>query len=185
VPLAPGLFGAAGLLPLIWFASEHQPIADGLPPRWDAPIARAAALIGFSNMPLLTAGSQRGVRQRFLAYSATILSFIGAVHWGIAMAAPAPPHPSRYAVSILPAIVAWKALDAEISAQESGREAVMPYVALCVGHVGMFLYDEAAAASGNAPKWYPALRAPLTFVTLGATCAAFYLGREPRSRRAV
>ena len=185
MPLAPGLFGAAGLLPLLWFASEHQPIADGLPPKWDAPIARAAALVGFNSMPLLTAGSQRGVRRRFLAYSATILSFVGAVHWGIALAAPTPPHPSRYVASILPAIMAWVALDAEISAGENKTEAVLPYVALCVGHVGAFLYDEVAAASGNVPRWYPALRAPLTFVVLGATCAAFYLGREPRSRRAV
>jgi hypothetical protein len=183
VPLVPGFLGAAGVLPFIFFAFEHQPVSDRAPPTWDAPVARVAAVFGLSGLPLLTAGDQRGVRKRFLAYGATILSFLGAVHWGLAMASPIPASPSRYFVSVVPSLVAWAALDAELAANDAS--AVVPYTLLGAGLVGAFLYDEAAASAGNVPRWYPALRAPATFIALGATCACVYLGAEPRSRRAV
>jgi hypothetical protein len=101
------------------------------------------------------------------------------------MAAPIPQPPIRYVASVIPALIAWSALDADAAAGSEALDSVAPYAALSVGLVGAFLYDEAAAAAGRVPKWYPVLRTPLTFVVLGATCASVYLGREPRTRRAV
>ena len=45
------------------------------------------------------------------AYAATILSFVGAVHWGIGVAAPDLPGRRTWLIaSVLPALVAWVAL---------------------------------------------------------------------------
>ncbi|MDP3416838.1 DUF3429 domain-containing protein [Falsiroseomonas sp.] len=43
------------------------------------------------------------------AYGATILAFLGAVHWGLALAAPAP-GPGRFLLGVVPQRVGWVAL---------------------------------------------------------------------------
>ncbi|MDO9503331.1 DUF3429 domain-containing protein [Falsiroseomonas sp.] len=43
------------------------------------------------------------------AYGATILAFLGAVHWGLALAAPAP-GPGRFLLGVVPQLVGWVAL---------------------------------------------------------------------------
>ena len=42
-----------------------------------------------------------------LAYAAVILSFLGAVHWGVAMSAAGGAQHRHYAWSVLPALAAW------------------------------------------------------------------------------
>ncbi len=44
-----------------------------------------------------------------LAYSATILSFVGAIHWGLAMR-DASPSPGLLAWGVIPSLIAWIAL---------------------------------------------------------------------------
>lgn len=213
VPLTPGLLGAAGLLPLIFFASEHQPFGDNgkdclllstlnvicpnestparaflhtAPPRWDAAVARAASVVGVSSFPVLTAGSQARVRHRFQTYAASILSFLGAVHWGLAMAAPVH-HPGRYVAAVVPSLVAWGAVNAPGAwgHAEGDPNSVLPYYALGAGFVGSYLYDETLASVRAVPRWYSALRAPLTFAVLGLVVGSMFAIREPRTRRAV
>ena len=45
-----------------------------------------------------------------LAYGATIASFLGAIHWGLAMREPLTPQPGRFVWGVFPSLVAWAAL---------------------------------------------------------------------------
>jgi hypothetical protein len=45
-----------------------------------------------------------------LAYAATIVSFLGGIHWGLAFAAPDGPATARLAWGVVPALIAWPAL---------------------------------------------------------------------------
>lgn len=45
-----------------------------------------------------------------LAYGATILSFLGAIHWGLALRDPADPPVAMLAWGVMPSLVAWAAL---------------------------------------------------------------------------
>lgn len=43
------------------------------------------------------------------AYAAVIVSFLGGIHWGVAMRQPSPP-PSLFAWGVVPSLVAWTAV---------------------------------------------------------------------------
>lgn len=45
-----------------------------------------------------------------LAYGATILSFLGAIHWGMALRDPTDPPVAMLVWSVMPSLVAWAAL---------------------------------------------------------------------------
>lgn len=45
-----------------------------------------------------------------LAYGATILSFVGAIHWGLAMRDPTNPPAAMLAWGVVPSLAAWAAL---------------------------------------------------------------------------
>ena len=45
-----------------------------------------------------------------LAYGATIASFLGAIHWGLAMREPRTPRPGPFVWGVFPSLVAWAAL---------------------------------------------------------------------------
>ena len=45
-----------------------------------------------------------------LAYGATIASFLGAIHWGLAMREPRTPQPGSFVWGVFPSLVAWVAL---------------------------------------------------------------------------
>ena len=109
-------------------------------------------------------------------YAVVILTFMGAVHWGLAMRMDGAPAARQYSFSVLPALLAWLAL-------------AMPQVwgisCLIAGFVALCVYDGAAAARGDAPAWYPRLRLPLTTVVvlcLIAAALALLHMEEPRAR---
>jgi len=120
-----------------------------------------------------------------MTYAASLLSFTGAVHLGLAMAdyQRAPPvmegdgkgqqQPQqtkplskgkrdwlRYSLSIVPCLVSWGAL--AVPLQFYGMMAIM------TGFTGVFIGDAIAHKYGLVPAWYMKLRAP---VTIGATIA--------------
>ena len=77
----------------------------------------AAGLLPFLATALLSwllPPETRGIALFALAaYGMVILSFLGAVHWGLALAAPRglPPNPApRLGLGVLPALIAWSAL---------------------------------------------------------------------------
>lgn len=85
LPLSPwaARLGYAGLLPFVTLASAA----------WLAPVAyRAQAAFAL------------------LAYGATIASFLGAIHWGLAMRGPTTPQPGPLVWGVFPSLVAWLAL---------------------------------------------------------------------------
>jgi len=91
-------------------------------------------------------------------YAAVILSFLGAVHWGLALAAGTADW-TRLGWGVAPALVGWVAL---LIAAPVG---LLVLIAAFVAH---YWVDARAAAAGLAPPWYPRLRRPLT---IGAVLA--------------
>lgn len=101
------------------------------------------------------------LRHAMLAYGACIVSFVGAVHWGIWLAAADPPPHSGMALSwsVLPAIAAWALLAIGTRYALPGMAALL---ATCL------LVDLALWRIDALPTWYLRMRALLT--TIGALC---------------
>ena len=99
--------------------------------------------------------------QAQLVYGAVIASFLGAVHWGLAMAVPELPA-RTFVLSVLPGLAGWA-----IVGLFSGAWAVA-YILSIALFGWLYLYDRNAARDGRAPQWYGALRGPLTAFVIGA-----------------
>ncbi len=72
-----------------------------------------AGLIPFAGLALASLAGWEGAVGALVAYGATILAFIGAVHWGLALRAPAAERSADWArlgLGVLPALLAWLAL---------------------------------------------------------------------------
>lgn len=131
IPPAALALGAAGLLPFVGlFLAEI----------WDVePFGRA---------PMMVLGQ----------YAAMVLSFMGAVHFGLAMAEFGGRRDASwtYTASVVPALIAWFSL------------AFFPLpVALRImaaSFVMLFIYDLGAVRRGFAPAWHTRLRGPLIAV---------------------
>ena len=91
-------------------------------------------------------------------YGAVILSFVGAVHWGLAMAGGR--RPVWYVWSVMPAIYAWLPI--------VFMETRIALLTLVPGFLICWSVDRRAAAAGLLPGWYMRLRHMLT---LGASMA--------------
>lgn len=98
-----------------------------------------------------------------LGYGAVILSFVGAVHWGAALArgdgAPALGSASRLAWSVAPALAGWAALLA------GGAPGL---AAMAAAFAAAWAVDRGPLGRGAFPGWYRSLRTPLT---LGAVAS--------------
>ncbi len=98
------------------------------------------------------------------SYAATILAFLGGCRWGLASAGMGDgPQlwPLLYAVT--PSLWAWLALMSP---------APMDLGLLAGGLAFLLLADLSLTRFGGAPKWWPALRAPLTVVAVPALIVA-------------
>lgn len=106
------------------------------------------------------AGWHAEIFSLLLFYAAIILSFIGAVHWGLALRTMdrEPVLWRRLGVSVMPALVAWFALMAP------------PFTALgiLVSMFGVMYVVDCMLQSGIAPEWYRQLRA---WLSAGATAS--------------
>ncbi|PKX92625.1 DUF3429 domain-containing protein [Aspergillus novofumigatus IBT 16806] len=104
-----------------------------------------------------------------VGYGAVILSFLGAVHWGLEWAGYGGKHGyRRYAAGVIAPAVAWPTLLLPVE-----------YALISQFLAFTFLYynDARAAAHGRAPHWYGMYRFVLTFV-VGASIVASLIGRE-------
>ena len=93
-----------------------------------------------------------------IGYGAVILSFVGALHWGVAMAAPGlDPALRRHAFiwSVMPALIAWPA---------TMLAGTLASLLLVVGFVLHLLQDLRLAPAAKLPAWYLPLRGQLTLV---------------------
>lgn len=134
VPIAAERLGLAGLVPFI-----------------------AGALLAVAGGPW-----RDWAETALLGYGAVILSFMGGVHWGMTIAAPACSAP-RLAWSVVWALLGWAGL---LVGGDLGL------VLLAAGFVGLFAYDRRATGRNEAPAWYPALRRPLTAVVVACLVVA-------------
>lgn len=132
----------------------HPRLAGGAPEagRWlgyAGLIPFAAALLGF-----LVSGEARAAyfAHQFLAYGAVILSFVGAVHWGLALSS-GRLQVMRLSFSILPALLAWAALLLPL------RPAAW---LLCAGFLALRAWEASPPVARTLPGWYRALRTRLT-----------------------
>ncbi|KAL3411220.1 hypothetical protein V8F44DRAFT_609786, partial [Aspergillus fumigatus] len=104
-----------------------------------------------------------------VGYGAVILSFLGAIHWGLEWAGYGGKHGyKRYAAGVIAPAVAWPTLLLPVE-----------YALISQFLAFTFLYynDARAAAHGRAPHWYGMYRFVLTFV-VGASIVASLIGRE-------
>jgi hypothetical protein len=125
----------------------------------------ALPFLGLAGAAAFLSGSHRGLASQALeAYGAVILSFLGGVHWGLAMGSHrgqgdrtglAP----RLVVSVAPSLVGWLAV---LVGGSTGL------AILAVGVAAMLFVDLRATRLGQAPPWYPKLRIPLSLVVIAA-----------------
>ena len=95
--------------------------------------------------------------EALLLYASIILTFMGAIHWGVAMTRSAVPSNIDLSFSVIPALIAWFAFFTTQS---------INYVILYISFVGLCLIDSRGSKQGNLPGWYPKLRVPLTTVVV-------------------
>lgn len=93
--------------------------------------------------------------QVFLIYSAVILSFLGGIHWGLAMAGQLERPELKMALCMVPALVGWLAV------------AVLPEIIALPVLAGSYLLWLNYDLSQITAPWYERMRRPITFVAAG------------------
>ena len=108
---------------------------------------------------LVVLGPEQQLRatHALLAYGATILSFLGGIHWGMGISRQSNGDGSglaaQLALSVIPSLLAWVAL---LLTPVGGL------LVLAAGIMMMLGVDILATRNGLAPAWYPRLRIPLS-----------------------
>jgi hypothetical protein len=136
--------GLAGLLPFV----------AGAVARWLLPVA-ASDWAAFA----------------LVAYGAVILTFVGAIHWGLALGlvhardtdAESASIVFGYAWSVVPALVGWVALLLPVT---------LGLALLAIGFLVQLFIDARLAAVHRLPAWYLGLRLLLTSVVVGCLLVA-------------
>lgn len=143
-----------------------------------AQLPRLAILLGYAGLIPFISGAigiwitppawRTDVLTALLHYAAVILAFMGAIHWGLAMARERQDDAAhrQLGLSVLPALLGWLAIS-------SGLPALLALALLISGFIGLYLADVHAVKLELAPRWYTALRKPLTAVVLISLLAAW------------
>eukprot|EP01097_Dermamoeba_algensis_P004734 TRINITY_DN3051_c0_g1_i1.p1 TRINITY_DN3051_c0_g1~~TRINITY_DN3051_c0_g1_i1.p1 ORF type:complete len:181 (+),score=34.22 TRINITY_DN3051_c0_g1_i1:310-852(+) len=136
-----------------------------------------ALLLGVAGLVPMIAGTAGAVTYTFLnlpvvagklisyqlVYSNSLLSFMGAIHWGLAMTnysrlkGNADHSTLQYIASVVPCVISSVALT------------LHPFYSLITvmsGFVGVFLFDIYADKKGMVPEWYMRLRTLLTLLVI-------------------
>lgn len=133
VPAPAAFLGAAGAVPFV---------ALVLAPLWN--------FEPFGRSPLLVLS----------LYALVILSFMGAIHWGLAMAEYGGRRDTMwsYLASVMPALFGWFSL--------AFLPQVVAFRVIAAAFVLLLAYDLRAVRLGRTPPWYTKLRWPLTLVVV-------------------
>lgn len=103
-----------------------------------------------------------------LGYAAIILSFVGALHWGFAMSAPAADAPGLYSWSVVPALLGWVALllpgVLPLLGSDSRSGTVLAATLLILAYAAHYLQDRRLTRRQPLPDWYLPLRLRLSSV---------------------
>ncbi len=120
-------------------------------------------------LPWVGGGQRAWVELALIGYGAVILTFVGALHWGLALAATmylsSAPAVVRFGFlwSVVPALWAWLALLVPL---------LPALVMLAAGFVVQFAVDRRIAGELTLPAWYLPLRLSLTSIVMLALLAA-------------
>lgn len=96
-------------------------------------------------------------------YGASILSFLGGIRFGLAVAADRPERGRELALSVTPALAAWAAL--WFGEPQS-------FALLAVAFAAHGAWDSFAAHRGHAPDWFGRMRIKLTVLVVVAMVVA-------------
>lgn len=126
------VFGLAGLVPFVGLSLRAA---------WGPQEAHTTALVAL------------------LQYGSLIATFVGALHWGYAVAGISSPASAtaRYGWSVLPSLVAWLALQQSL---QTGLRMVAGLLVLC------YVADRYLLAPQSLPSWIADLRLLLTSVAV-------------------
>ncbi|KAH8904185.1 hypothetical protein BR93DRAFT_860149, partial [Coniochaeta sp. PMI_546] len=105
-----------------------------------------------------------------LGYGAVIISFLGAIHWGLELAEKTPLQPRtnfRFAMGVLAPAFAWPTLMLPIEWALTGQFAAF---------VALYFADARATTLGWAPQWYGTYRWVLTAI-VGGSIVVSLIGR--------
>ncbi|KAF7779000.1 hypothetical protein Agabi119p4_3345 [Agaricus bisporus var. burnettii] len=108
-----------------------------------------------------------------VTYGAVMLSFLGALHWGMEMAAYGGQKGyTRLALGTAPMLLAWSTL--------GGMQPTMALVVQWVGFTGLWYADSKATMAGWTPKWYSQYRFYLSILVgvciIGSLAGCSYWG---------
>jgi len=104
-----------------------------------------------------------------IGYGASILSFLGAIHWGLEWAGYGGYQGyKRYAIGVVAPMVAWSTLLMPVEGALIGQ---------FLGFVGLYYVDTRAAYRGWTPNWYAVYRFVLTMI-VGASIVLTLIGRS-------
>eukprot|EP00963_Diacronema_lutheri_P003577 scaffold285_cov330-Pavlova_lutheri.AAC.95 len=138
------LLGAAGAVP---FVVLSHPVVERMP---------------------MSEEAKRSAGKLQVAYGASILSFLGAVHWGCVVApgaAATSSAPGRLAWSVVPSLIAWPT-----TAMSTSLGAATAAAGLGLAYAVDFRYGRKRAF----PTWYMRLRLPLTVVAVSSLMATSF-----------
>lgn len=103
-----------------------------------------------------------------IGYGASILSFLGAIHWGLEYAGYGGHHHyRRYAIGVLAPAIAWPTM-------LMGVEYAL--ISQFIGFTALYFIDARATVRGWTPPWYSTYRFVLTFV-VGVSIVISLIGR--------
>ena len=125
-----------------------------------------AYLLGFSGLvpfisltivPWVALPYPEDPHKLLIAYGAIILSFMGAIHWGIAMSVKTDLSSSQLGLSVMPALLGWLAFMLPL---------VHGYSLLILSFIYLCIYDKYINKHGLLPDWYLPMRIILTSVVV-------------------
>ena len=103
------------------------------------------------------------VSNSLFLYAAIILSFMGAIYWGVAIADSNKPDAKLLGYSVIPALVAWFA---------SFASTIISFSLIYLAFAGLCMLDSVTSKRGDLPAWYPFLRVPLTMIVIASLITA-------------
>lgn len=147
--------------------ADENPVA---PPRMVAWLGYGGLIPFLVLMPASLLDRHHGAvwSDALYAYGAIILSFIGALHWGLAMSQPDLSERQRsawFAWSVVPALIAWPSV------------LFTPPIAaplLVCGFIAHYLQDRRLARQSKLPGWYLPLRLRLSSVAVVCLVAGVF-----------
>ncbi|KAI0466098.1 hypothetical protein F4859DRAFT_498820 [Xylaria cf. heliscus] len=167
VPREPYYLGLAGTLPYLGTSISTVYLAWVLNTPWPSSST-------FANNIMITPESASQLLATLepiqLGYGAVIISFLGAVHWGLEYAARVPDKARtkfRYGIGVMAPIIAWPTLFLPVEFALTGQFAAF---------VALYFADARATIRGWAPAWYSTYRFALTAV-VGVAIVISLIGR--------